>query len=230
MLVRPDQHVAWRGSQITDPQHLLDVVTGYASPASDQKTGGPLRHFTNSRAETTPGCPAGNHLPLRRGPWARFSATRAAIWPTSLLSCLRGRRAASRQATRADGAGISHAESAISPCQRPGCPLRESLRVTQRSGAPGNSDVRRMASVRPRRSSAGSRFGSQETALTGADSTQDLLKEPDLRRLPRRNQAGEPTRLVLCRKSKIILQDHNMPLSWENVRSSRLGLSWGDVA
>jgi len=115
VLVRPDQHVAWRGSQITDPQHLLDVVTGYASPASDQKTGGPLRHFTNSRAETTPGCPAGNHLPLRRGPWARFSATRAAIWPTSLLSCLRGRRAASRQATRADGAGISHAESAISP-------------------------------------------------------------------------------------------------------------------
>ena len=33
---------------------------------------------------------------------------------------------------------------------------------------------------------------------------------------------------MLCRKSKIFFQDHNMPLSWENVRSSRLGLTWFD--
>jgi len=74
-----------------------------------------------------------------------------------------------------------------------------------------------MASAGPRRSSAGSQFGSQETALTGTDSVRDLLKGPDQRRLPRRNQAGGPKRLMLCRKSKIIFQDHNMPLSWENV-------------
>jgi hypothetical protein len=30
-------------------------------------------------------------------------------------------------------------------------------------------------------------------------------------------QAGEPTQLMTCRKSKIIFQDHNMPLSCENV-------------
>lgn len=35
VLVRPDQHVAWRGSRITDPGHLLDVVTGAASPGED---------------------------------------------------------------------------------------------------------------------------------------------------------------------------------------------------
>ena len=34
VLVRPDQHVAWRGSQIPDPLHLLDVVTGNG-PAKD---------------------------------------------------------------------------------------------------------------------------------------------------------------------------------------------------
>jgi hypothetical protein len=35
---------------------------------------------------------------------------------------------------------------------------------------------------------------------------------------------------LLCKKSKIIFQDHNMPLSCGNVRSSRLGLSWADAA
>jgi hypothetical protein len=31
VLVRPDQHVAWRGSRITDARQLIDVVTGAAS-------------------------------------------------------------------------------------------------------------------------------------------------------------------------------------------------------
>jgi hypothetical protein len=31
VLVRPDQHVAWRGSRVTDARQLIDVVTGAAS-------------------------------------------------------------------------------------------------------------------------------------------------------------------------------------------------------
>ena len=28
-LVRPDQHVAWRGSEVADPERLLRTVTGH---------------------------------------------------------------------------------------------------------------------------------------------------------------------------------------------------------
>jgi hypothetical protein len=151
----------------------------------------------------------------RRGASMSSALTSAAVSGSRTHSCTAQMAAMASTPLTSRSAGactaVAHAPRAGSTCTGP------------RSGPDWSSRERPSATRTvlrcvPRGSSpAGSRFGSRETACTGTGYTQDFLKQPDLRRIPRRNQGRRTDTTLQCKKSKIIFQDHNMPLNWENV-------------